>query len=233
MFSLHSRGGACSLPAKDILWIIQSPLVSAEHPAWQCRVLNFVPVQVVVSTLQQALENPTEFNGQQLPVEATMHKLIETGDSFAKSAVTIHSVITDRIDRLRPNQQLTLKVVSHTSVPAAGRKLHSVHRVTHCIAPAAEHCTALPVHVCSQGCCRSAAGLPRRGLVLAHQLHPPGPLPGMAAIASAAPPAPLPQGVHSCGSAVLPDHQPLRQVARMMGGQPTAPCLGCECLVSQ
>ena len=66
-----------------------------------------------MSTLQQALENPIEFNGQQLPVEATMHKLIETGDSFAKSAVTIHSVITDRIDRLRPNQQLTLKVGSH------------------------------------------------------------------------------------------------------------------------
>ena len=80
-----------------------------------------------MSTLQQALENPTELNGQQLPVEATMHKLIETGDSFAKSAVTIHSVITDRIDRLRPNQQLTLKVGSQPSVPAADIKLHSMH----------------------------------------------------------------------------------------------------------
>lgn len=74
-----------------------------------------------MSTLQQALDTPTECNGQPLPVEATMHKLIETGDSFAKSAVTIHSVITDRIDRLRPNQQLTLKVDSRPSVPAVHR----------------------------------------------------------------------------------------------------------------
>ena len=29
---------------------------------------------------------------------------------FIKSTVTIHSVITDRIDQLRPSQQLTLKV---------------------------------------------------------------------------------------------------------------------------
>ena len=112
--------------------------------------LNFGPSQVVVSTLQQALENPTEFNGQQLPVEATMHKLIETGDSFAKSAVTIHSVITDRIDRLRPNQQLTLKVDSR--IPVCQQQTESCTACTgHSLhgAPAAEHCTASPVHVCS------------------------------------------------------------------------------------
>lgn len=30
--------------------------------------------------------------------------------AFIRNTVTIHSLITDRIDRLRPSQQLTLKV---------------------------------------------------------------------------------------------------------------------------
>ena len=135
-------------------------------PLGQCGVLNFGPWQVVVSTLQQALENPTEFSGQPQPVEATMHKLIETGDSFAKSAVTIHSVITDRIDRLRPNQQLTLKVGSHPQCASSRQRVAQHAQVTHCMAPAAEQSTAQP-HQCMPAP-RLAAGLPCRGLMLAY-----------------------------------------------------------------
>ena len=39
---------------------------------------------------------------------------IETQDelsAFIRSTVTIHSLITDRIDKLQPSQQLTLKVL--------------------------------------------------------------------------------------------------------------------------
>lgn len=41
---------------------------------------------------------------------------------FIKSTVTIHSVLTDRIDQLRPSQQLTLKVVPTKKKPAFSRK---------------------------------------------------------------------------------------------------------------
>lgn len=34
--------------------------------------------------------------------------------AFIRNTVTIHSLITDRIDRLRPSQQLTLKVKRQT-----------------------------------------------------------------------------------------------------------------------
>lgn len=44
--------------------------------------------------------------------QAGQEGAVEQADlsAFIRNTVTIHSLITDRVDRLRPSQQLTLKV---------------------------------------------------------------------------------------------------------------------------
>ena len=69
-----------------------------------------VQVQVVVFIQTQQQEALARGESPQDSLDTLIRASAGGLSNFIKSTVTLHSVLTDRIDQMRPSQQLTLKV---------------------------------------------------------------------------------------------------------------------------